>query len=357
MRLLWLALVLAGCGRLGFEDAAGVPSHVAGEVAPGTWALSLVDATIDTTAMTIDGLTRDDFVAREQPDGPGVAVLSVGSLDVSGLVRVVGTRPFIVYATGVVAIGGMLDAGAHGGEPGAGGYVDGPGHGASESKPVADVCDPGGGGGGFGGAGADGGAESCGGVHGAGGSTYGDAALVVLEGGSGGGAGSPGACAVVAAGAGGGAVQVSSLASIAVGGGINVGGGGGGGGPYCVDPDGDGGAGGGGGTGGAIFLEAPVVDVSGVLAADGGGGGAGGNGNAQNGPIGSGAPGGDGTLAGPGAGGVTDVPTSGSGGDGGSELQGAGAGEPPISIPAAVVVVWAASSSEPSDATAARSCR
>jgi hypothetical protein len=159
MRLLWLALVLAGCGRLGFdEEPTGVPSHVAGGVSAGSVMLSLVDATIDTTSLTIDGVTRDDFVVRAQPNGPEVAVLSVASLDVSGMVRVVGTRPFIVYATGVVAIGGLLDAGARGAEPGAGGYVDGPGHGASAGKPVADVCDPGGGGGGFGGAGGAGGA-------------------------------------------------------------------------------------------------------------------------------------------------------------------------------------------------------
>jgi hypothetical protein len=326
MRSLWLALVLAGCGRLGFEETVGMPSHVADGASAGTAVLSLGDALIDTTVLTIDGVARDDFTAHPQLGGPEVAVLSVAALEVTGTVRVIGTRPLVVFATGAVAIDGVLDAGARGGEPGAGGYVDGPGHGASEGKPVADVCDPGGGGGGFGEAGADGGDENCVGVHGAGGGVYGDGALMVLEGGSGGGAGSPGACAAVPGGAGGGAVQVTSLRSIEVRGGINAGGGGGGGGPYCMDPEGDGGAGGGGGAGGAIFLEAPELSVSGVLRADGGGGGAGGNGNSDNGPIGSGAAGGDGTLAGPGAGGATGVPTSGSGGDGGTDARAAGIG-------------------------------
>lgn len=318
----WLALVVAGCGRLGFDDAPGMPSHVMGSVVVGTATLSLGDSTIDTSALTIDGTPRPDLTAQPQANGPEVAVLSVGALAVTGTVRVVGTRPLVVFARGEITIDGVVDAGGHGGEPGAGGYVDGPGRGGSEPKPMPDVvCDPGGGGGGFGGPGADGGTESCGGVFGAGGAAYGDDGLSVLVGGSGGGAGSPGACPVVAGGAGGGAVQLTSLASVAIHGGIHAGGGGGGGGAYCVDPDGDGGAGGGGGAGGAIFVEAPAVDITGALRADGGGGGAGGNGNTDNGPLRAGAAGQDANLAGPDAGGATAVSTSGSGGAGGTEAQ------------------------------------
>lgn len=321
-----VALLVAACGRIGFEssDEQFLPAHL-DEPPPHATASLVLRDTIDTTALTIDGTAPApgaSFSTRLQQAGPEVALLLAGDVTVpaGSTVRVIGTRPLVIVAT-AIQIDGVIDAGARGATPGPGGGASGQGAGAGSStqKPAADVCDPGAGGGGFAQAGASGGSESCTGDAGAGGVVYGDDMLVTLVAGSGGGRGSGGDCASSAGGGGGGAIQLTAFRLLSVTGGITAGGGGGRGGPDCGT--GDAGAGGGGGAGGAIFLQARTLDLRGTLAANGGGGGAGGNGDPTNGPVGDGEPGEDATLLASGTGGVAITPTSsGNGGDGGTDV-------------------------------------
>jgi hypothetical protein len=88
------------------------------------------------------------------------------------------------------------------------------------------------------------------------------------------------ACPAAPGGAGGGALQLSARVAVHVSsthaliyGLVNVGGGGGGRG---CGGDTISGSGAGGGSGGALLVEAPTIDVSGILGASGGGGGGGG---------------------------------------------------------------------------------
>lgn len=225
-------------------------------------------------------------------EGTDACVLVVGNMGVGpgSTLRVEGSRPLIVVASGNITIGGELDASAVGPESGAGGFrggvqdrVDGDGLGGGMAGEHIESFDDGGGGGGglcgFGGGGGDGGAAA--------GGEGGDRAptmwrLEPLVGGSGGGRGrgaflAGGTSNAGLGGAGGGAIQLSAQGSIAVSGAILVGGGGGLGGDVQGGGSVNWGSGGGGGSGGAILLEAPVVDVSGFLNAAGGGGGAVGN--------------------------------------------------------------------------------
>jgi hypothetical protein len=335
-----LLLLFTACGRLSFDAERDPPAHLSEAPAPATARLEVGAGTLDTTGLTLDGLPVPEgttFLAAAQPGGPEVAVLAVQKLrvEVGGTLLVIGSRPLVVVAE-VILIEGVLDAGAHGSVPGPGGALpgDGPGVGASPTKPdPGDVCDPAGGGGGFGQAGATGGVDSCTvtGGGGAGGASYGDDELAILIGGSGGGTGSPGECATtLPGGAGGGALQLTAYEHIEITatGVISVGGGGGSGGVFCGLNDA--GAGSGGGSGGALFLEAPEIDVANPTAfgLGGGGGGGGGNGNSGNGVVGIGEAGDDGGASG-GRGGATGaVTTSGDGGSGGAPGSEPTIGEP-----------------------------
>lgn len=289
------------------------------------------DVAIDTTALTIggpgaDGMPALMFVASpHSPEGPELALLYLADLTVAEgvTVRVTGSRPLVVIASGNIALGGVIDAGAHGAEPGPGGGGNGPGPGAGQSGlHQGAYLDPGGGGAGHATAGARGG-DACEGdcavdavaPGGAGGPMYGDVAVAVLGGGSGGGQSGAGglfACPPAVGGAGGGAVQLYATGAITVAasGGISAGGGGGGGGFgfFCSDS-----GGGGGGSGGVVYLQARAIELAGVLAANGGGGGS--DGGALD-----GRPGADGALgAEPAAGGVpSDADSAGGAGGTGS---------------------------------------
>ncbi|HEX2900068.1 MAG TPA: T9SS type A sorting domain-containing protein [Bacteroidia bacterium] len=214
---------------------------------------------------------------------------STFSIDAGVTVRVTGSVPLQIAATGAVSINGTLDvSGLHGadgvtfaagglgaigvaggGDGGGGSYSanNGPIVGGAGTGPgVGGVGDGWSGGGGAGYAAVG---FSSGGVGGLGGPSYGTPDLAVSNAGSGGGGGSGGyQCGAGGGGAGGGYVYIGSCASITVSGTINANGGNGG-------SDGTGNCGGGGGgSGGSIWLACNLVNVTGSISAIGGNGGA-----------------------------------------------------------------------------------
>lgn len=332
MRAASLLLALAACGRSGFDERAPLepPAHVPDSVTlDSDGDLVLGTSVIDTTALTIDGAApiRGQLVAIPQLGaGPELALLQAQHISVAdgAVVRIVGTRGLVILAR-TIELGGTLDASASAATPGPGAAPSKAANGVHEP---GDVCDSGGGGGGHGTAGGTGGDSSTCTFGGAGGGVVGDDALSVLVGGATGGDGVTGACGIPPGGGGGGALQLSASerVSIAPAGVVLVGGGGGIGGFECGD--GDAGAGAGGGAGGAIYVEAPIVVIDGMVLAHGGGGGAGGNGLTQNGPVGKGGDGAVGTMRDPAAGGVAPAPNAGAGGAGATGALAAGDGMP-----------------------------
>jgi hypothetical protein len=204
--------------------------------------------------------------------GP-ISMWRFASLTINGTITLIGARPIALVSDGAVTINGIIDARSLCTTyfAGPGGYNGGSGSGSDGAEPPstsgggdgASAATTGGGGGAHGAAGGSGKAV-------AGGELYGDPEISVLRGGAGGGAGEGGGN-FGRGGGGGGALQIVSNTKIdIVTGGINAGGCGGK--PGTGNSD----SGGGGGAGGTILLEAPIITINGVLAANGGGGGGGG---------------------------------------------------------------------------------
>jgi hypothetical protein len=282
------------------RDVAHVPEDA--WLASDTSVAWSADVAIDTTTLRIsgpgvDGMPDLVFVtsphAPHAPPGPELAILYLADWTVAEgvTVRVTGSRPLVVIASGNIELRGVIDAGAHGLVSGPGGAAAGLGQGAGQSGVhVDDFLDPGGGGAGHATEGARGGhgceagcADVAVATGGPGGPAYGDPIVSVLTGGSGGGLGAAGgslACPPGVGGAGGGAVQLYAVGTITVAasGGISVGGAGGAGGfaVGCSDS-----GGGGGGSGGVVYLQARAIELAGVLAANGGGGGSDGGSSAE----------------------------------------------------------------------------
>jgi len=228
------------------------------------------DAEIDTTSGKLGCAENVPSTLVEQGAGlPKIRVFYLQGLTINRdkRVKVVGDHALAIVSRGDVVIEGSLDASGPSGACGAG---PGGWRGGKDAMPNGErgggagggegsVANGGASGGSFGGAGGGGGNGNDGNVGRGPGRAHGEATLVPLLGGSGGG-GSSGC-----GGGGGGAVLVASSSSIEIasGGGINVGGGSG---AYTRSA---------GGSGGGILLEAPNVEVSGTLAANGGGGGQG----------------------------------------------------------------------------------
>jgi hypothetical protein len=231
-----------------------------------------------------------------QSDGSTIAVLSVESLTLAtgAALRVVGDKPLLVVAWSTIRIDGAIDAGSHVGDPQLGA-------GANKACQSAAALQGGnapalGGSGGGGGAGhrGVGGSGGAAGVT-AGGAGGGIVSALVLRGGCPGAeSGTAGLVAeppstpntASAGGGGGGAIRLLAQDSIDIAGSVSAGGAGGAG---ALDMSACGG--GGGGSGGYIALDAPAVNISGAVAANGGGGGGGGGGAP---PGDAGSPGGDG---------------------------------------------------------------
>jgi len=224
---------------------------------------------------------------QAQGDGSQVCVAYTADLDIAdgANLRIVGSLPLVILAEGDVSIGGVLDGGARGTNPGPGGGAGGAfgslagdgAFGGEQGEEVDAFQDGGGGGGGMcgmGGAGGEGntaaGGEG-GGTHPAG---Y---EATPLTGGSGGGSVARGLPTArwPEGGAGGGAIQITSQRAIRITGTILVTGGGGLGGYHPESPGENYPSAGGGGSGGAVLLEARTVEFAGggAIRADGGGGG------------------------------------------------------------------------------------
>ena len=254
-----------------------------------------------------------------------VGMFHFKSLNITGNVAIMGTRPVAFVVDGDITIGGVVDlrgdcVGADAGPGGfAGGTSTASATGSGGGTGGGTDSSAGGGGGGHGESGGNGGQSSGSGP--AGGSPFGDGLITTLAGGGGGGGGGGG---VARGGGGGGALQIAAggAVHIVMTQGINAGGCGGAG------PNGANG-GGGGGAGGTILIEGVSVAVDGTLAVNGGGGGAGdvAAGNGGNGTLdrmpskaghnnsgsGPGAPGGAAASA---AGSANDAPHAGGGGGG-----------------------------------------
>ncbi len=272
-------------------------------------------------------------------------VISGTSMTIDGNLIGQGARPLILIATeGPLVVDNLIDVASHR-DPIVRGAGANP-NGACNGAQIA-TDDAGGPGGTLGGAGGDGGAGEIGLVVPAAAA----AAPTSLRGGCQGGAGGT-ASASTDGGHGGGALWLVSKERITINGVINASGAGGAGGAGDALDD-HGGAGG--GSGGMIVLDAPVIEIGGVVLAIGGGGGGGSDGvfsgddGADPNPANPGQPalggqgvfgdfGGDGGTTGDGQDGDSDLGATGSGGGGGTghvrafgTVSGSGAVFPAIS--------------------------
>ncbi|MCD6499734.1 MAG: hypothetical protein J7M25_15690 [Deltaproteobacteria bacterium] len=285
-------------GTLGFDEnqLSGLDLPGGSTVLIHTDSGQIDDQTGGSTIRHADnGHIRDGvaFYRKQVQGSPDLGIFVFDHLTVpAGTVIVFTGRPAAVFlVAGDVSIVGTIDAGAHGQDPGPGGYKGGDAsHASTEggncrgqpgvgTNACSDLCSSGSGGGGFGGPGGAGGAlSSCNGqtlAAGIGGAICGTTDLVPLHGGGGGAGGvkvaGEDSSAPGAGGGGGGAIQISARGTISLqgGGGITVPGDGGG--------ETASGGGSGGGAGGAILLEALAItaDSDFFLTANGGGGGGG----------------------------------------------------------------------------------
>jgi hypothetical protein len=317
--------------------ASWMPRHFDACAIPApTGALAVSDGVYDTDTGTLtdgESTSTPPSVTITQGDGTAARVISVDGFTVTTSLRAVGSMPLIVASWSTITIEGDIDVTSRRGGFGIGAGGNDGACTVATSGGGGGGGTGGGGGGGFGGRGGDGGDgdSNTGPVSGGnGGAPLGSTPTDVRGGCTGADAG-PGTMGdIPAGGPGGGAIQLTAREQIDVAGRINAGGGGG---QRGETPSASGG--GGGGSGGYIGLDAPVVNVSGVLAANGGGGGGGaafaepgnngGNGrwNANAAPGGAGAPG-VGSSGGQGGAntnadgsGVGGIPSGGGGGGGG----------------------------------------
>ncbi len=272
--------------------------------------------TLPTGTVNLTGTINTDSdsrcVVQKQTGGPDVCMIGGNDLNVTAMLRAIGSRPLVLVAVHDLTVSAVLDVSGDATMPAAGantGNCIGTGPGA------ASMGSPGGGGGGgFGATGAAGGNGANGAIGGAAGTT---SMPTFVRGGCDGGTG--GMNGNLLGGAGGGAggsvyLVAGNSIEIASGGAVAAGGGGGAAGG-AAPGSGKGGGGGGGASGGLVGLDAPTVGVDGNVWATGGGGGggatntatgvAGATGNASNTAGGQGGGGGGGNG---GNGGLNNVP-------------------------------------------------
>ncbi|MGE5186711.1 MAG: hypothetical protein ACM31C_31875 [Acidobacteriota bacterium] len=349
----WLAIVVVGGCRFDHGIAPPAPDSPAIDApatgsgdAPGATAfcfgkdLNLCLSAMPSGAITLPGAnpldTDTDANCTEvvaQTNGPAVCVIAGATITVNADMTATGSRPLALIATDTVTMNATIDVSStSGGRTGAG----------ASAAPCAvtenGTPDAHGGGGGAGGSfGASGGAggkgdnnDQNGGTGGVGGSAPLPIAPPPLRAGCAGGNGGngdgthPGG----AGGASGGAIAIIAGTRIQIGASVYASGAGGGAGTGNNSTlDVQCGGGGGGGSGGMIALDAPTIQVGGVLAANGGGGGGGGGDN------GTGTGGSDGSTVlyssianGGGGGGMGPDQTGGGGGNGAAGAVAANAG-------------------------------
>nr|HEX4315938.1 hypothetical protein [Kofleriaceae bacterium] len=240
-----------------------------------------------------------------QSGGPTLAVLSVDGfqLDTGATLNVIGTKPLLIASWDALLVSGTLDAGSHTTETDPTKHVQqttqlGAGAGSASECTTGDgvpglaAVHTGGAGGGGGGALVGGGGSGgsgdtscadaqgngktpCPRTGGAGGLGLGVPEVIrggcagAATGAAGDGVSAPATATTVAlGGGGGGGVQLSARTTLTIGGELIAGGAGGAG-----APQGSAVGGGGGGAGGYLALDAPMVTVTGIVAANGGGGG------------------------------------------------------------------------------------
>lgn len=236
------------------------------------------DWTVDSSTCTLHSEVKEVscgsgdlvYTTITQPDASKVGVYIARSIRVEPNARLTfkGTYGIAIVALDTFEILGAIDAGAQDSYATAGGFRaaqqaeskgGGPGGGGAGSSTN------GGGGGSFCGVGGKG-AAIAGGTPSMGGAVYGNAEIVPLVGGSAGGT----AALAGNSGTGGGALQLAAGKSLRVTASGSVSSGGGGG-VFWGAVGSQHGAGG--GSGGAILIEAPSVEIAGIVAANGGGGG------------------------------------------------------------------------------------
>jgi hypothetical protein len=212
------------------------------------------------------------IVVPQGTTGVDAVVLPMRGLrvDASHTLRLIGSRPVILAVFGDVVVDGLINAGAAGTAPGAGGNSPACATGAGAVGAAASSSGGGGGGGAFAIAGGAGGNSNLSAAGALGGSINGTTDLTPFRGGCGGGAGGD---TGGTGGGGGGGVQISASDLMTIRGRVAAQGGGGQGGQS------DQSGGGGGGSGGAILLEATFISFgpSARVTANGGSGGEGDN--------------------------------------------------------------------------------
>jgi len=233
--------------------------------------------TLDTALDTSMPTTCTEVIAQTTMGAPELCVIAATSITVSSTVTVSGTRPLMLLATDTISVGGTLDASSRRGVRVGAGAND-PTCSAG-TAPLNNASAAGGGGGGSfapppATKGSNGGDGNVGGLlvnnNGVSGAAL-AAAPTYVRGGCKGQDGGDVSATVQGGigGAGGGAVYLYAGTSIDVAGNIFASGAG-------AAAAGLHAGGGGGGTGGLIALEAPMITVGGILAANGANGGSGG---------------------------------------------------------------------------------
>jgi hypothetical protein len=257
-----------------------------------------------TKTLTNDIDTGTSSECDNDPRNAAWCVIAGASISVPTTVRVTGTRPLVLVATGTITIAGLLDASSkRAGQLGA----------AANPGACNAGTAPGTGGGGAGGSRGNKGGDGGGGLNAQTGGTAGNTLTAsTLVGGCRGQDGN--GTNEGAGGNGGGALYLIAETSINVTGNVNASGAGGG--AATTNSSG----GGGGGAGGFIGLDAPTVTAAGNIVANGGGGGEGSGGATP------GNPGADVTALTAAAGGSGGTINGGDGGDG--AIDGAATGEP-----------------------------
>ena len=283
-----------------------------------TWVVNTDTGRLFEPGGPVGGATTDS-VLFDQATGPQIRIFSAGGVNVQagGILAFTGTRPAALVSYTDITVDGIIWAGAEAETHGAGGGNDiacGAGRGIDGVAQTTSIPRTGGSGGSGGGYGQSAGkgakVEDSGGSTTVEGAENGTTTIIPLRGGCRGGKG--GLATGGLGGGGGGALQLVAAGTIGVNGAIAAPGGGGRGVAGAAS------GGGGGGSGGALLFEATIIDIAGVVSANGGAGAEGSRGGTAP------AAGQDGhTLdADPAIGGF-GTSQGGDGGDGGSSMAGA----------------------------------